>query len=134
MKKKGFYKVYPKEDAIYDAELYNKEKKNCSNIVYVDYMYHTKHTKWRIMRGLSLILVIVSFVVLSYLTYLLNKISPESVTGDEFLSSLLTTSGFILGLVSILITSVVFFISFNFNYNDHQKTVYDYYFKKHANI
>jgi len=121
----SYFIVDPKEDAEKDVELYKKQKEERNNPTanipkdFEDSLnskkYYSKNKAAKIMRILSLAMVGVGFLLLLVVT---------------FTQSTDANLGIVLGVYSILFTSVTFFVSFNMSYTEHQKEEYDFYYIK----
>jgi len=123
----SFFCVDPKKDAKIDVQLYRKEKekkkKNPSPAnISKDFKddpnskkYYSKNKAANIMRILAFVMVAVGFSLLSVVIF--NQSTDANL-------------GIVLGGYSILLTAVVFFVSFNMSYTEHQKEEYDFYYDK----
>lgn len=109
----SFYNVNPREDAEKDVRLQKKSLHIEGE--FNSKKYYVKNKSVRRMRNWAFVLVIVGFLILI-------GVMNFDYVDDKFALAL--------SVYSILLSGVIFFVSFNINYTEHQKEAYDFYYDK----
>jgi len=109
----SFYNVNPREDAEKDVRLQKKSLHIEGE--FNSKKYYVKNKSVRQMRNWAFVLVIVGFLILI-------GVMNFDYVDDKFALAL--------SVYSILLSGVIFFVSFNINYTEHQKEAYDFYYDK----